>query len=112
MNPLELFSVLASRARSNQFILIDLNERLNETRDRIMKNGAENSDMLLGKIDLISSLSGGSESAQNARMARIMGLLEGLDFEIGKPGSGSDVLGESHEYLINAFIGSTGGLGD
>ena len=108
LKPSELFSSVAARgARQNTFILADLTEILNNIQKSTLGTESEDDfDHLFEDLDLTSTKLGRSEEAKNTLIARVLGHLDAIDFQLDD--ANADVLGDAYEYLIGKFASGAG----
>ena len=107
LTPAELFHTVAERGKRDEFILGDLQKVLNNIEHSTMGSASEEDfDHLFEDLDLTSTKLGRSESAKNALIAKIMGQLDTIDFQLEH--TDSDVLGDAYEYLIGQFASGAG----
>ena len=109
LNPSELFSVLAERGQSNtnNFILEDLTQILNNIERSTMGNESEDDfGNLFEDLDLTSSKLGKTESAKNELISKVLSHLDDINFDLKN--TESDVLGDAYEYLIGQFAAGAG----
>ena len=107
LTPAELFHTLAERGKRDEFILGDLQTVLNNIEHSTMGSASEEDfDHLFEDLDLTSTKLGRTESAKNALIAKIMGQLDSIDFQLEH--TDSDVLGDAYEYLIGQFASGAG----
>jgi len=120
LKPSELFTSIANKG--NNLVDIETNDNdeavqffILEDLDRILTNieqstmGEESEDdfiRLFEDLDLTSSKLGHSEKAKNEIIAKILALLDELDFELEEPQS--DVMGDAYEYMIGEFAERAG----
>ena len=108
LNPSELFSNLAKRAKdAEEFILDDLTQVLNSIeRSTAGTESEDDFDHLFEDLDLTSTKLGRSEEAKNKLIAKILVHLNAIDFAIHD--NESDILGDAYEYLIGQFASGAG----
>lgn len=109
LKPSELFSELAKKGNngSNNFILEELTQILNHIEQSTMGTESEDDfNKLFEDLDLTSTKLGRTETAKNDLIAKVLGHLDKIDFELQD--SESDVLGDAYEYLIGQFAGGAG----
>ena len=107
LTPAELFHTLAERGKQGEFILGELQTVLNNIEQSTMGTASEDDfDHLFEDLDLTSTKLGRSEGAKNTLIAKIMGQLDSIDFELDH--TDSDVLGDAYEYLIGQFASGAG----
>lgn len=108
LKPSELFSNVAKKgAQPGTFILADLTEILNNIQKSTMGTESEEDfDHLFEDLDLTSTKLGRSEEAKNTLIAKVLGHLDGIDFQLND--AKSDVLGDAYEYLIGKFASGAG----
>lgn len=107
LTPAELFHTLAERGKQGEFILGELQTVLNNIEQSTMGTESEDDfDHLFEDLDLTSTKLGRSEGAKNALIAKIMGQLDSIDFQLEH--TDSDVLGDAYEYLIGQFASGAG----
>lgn len=108
LKPCELFSAVAARGTEpGSFILADLGETLNSIQKSTMGNESEEDFVnLFEDLDLNSSKLGRSTEARNTLIAKVLGHLDAIDFQLGT--SNSDILGDAYEYLIGKFASGAG----
>ena len=107
LTPAELFHTLAERGKRDEFILDDLTKVLNNIEHSTMGSASEEDfDHLFEDLDLTSTKLGRTESAKNTLIAKIMGQLDSIDFQLEH--TDSDVLGDAYEYLIGQFASGAG----
>ncbi len=108
LKPSELFSAVATKgAQPGQFILEDLTQILNNIQKSTMGTESEEDfDHLFEDLDLTSTKLGRSVEARNTLIAKVLGHLDGIDFELDD--ANSDVLGDAYEYLIGQFASGAG----
>jgi type I restriction enzyme M protein len=108
LKPSELFSNVATKgAQPGTFILADLTEILNNIQKSTMGTASEDDfDHLFEDLDLTSTKLGRSEEAKNTLIAKVLGHLDAIDFQLND--AKSDVLGDAYEYLIGKFASGAG----
>ncbi|MCT4609269.1 MAG: type I restriction-modification system subunit M [Pelagimonas sp.] len=108
LKPSELFSAIAAKgAEPNTFILSDLDKILNNIQKSTMGTESEDDfDNLFEDLDLSSSKLGRTEEAKNTVIAKVLGHLDAIDFQLDD--AKSDVLGDAYEYLIGQFASGAG----
>ncbi len=121
LKPSELFRMIARRSnakpdKENQsegdqtatnFILADLAAILNNIEQSTMGTDSEEDfNKLFEDLDLTSSKLGRTESAKNALIAKVLGHLDAIDFQLSN--SDADVLGDAYEYMIGQFASGAG----
>ncbi len=108
LKPSELFSAIAAKgAEPNTFILSDLAKILNNIQKSTMGTESEDDfDNLFEDLDLSSSKLGRTEEAKNTVIAKVLGHLDAIDFQLDD--AKSDVLGDAYEYLIGQFASGAG----
>ncbi|MQY42791.1 type I restriction-modification system subunit M [Epibacterium sp. SM1969] len=108
LKPSELFSAIAAKgAQPNTFILSDLAKILNNIQKSTMGTESEDDfDNLFEDLDLSSSKLGRTEEAKNTVIAKVLGHLDAIDFQLQD--AKSDVLGDAYEYLIGQFASGAG----
>lgn len=108
LKPSELFSAVAAKgAQPGTFILADLSEILNNIQKSTMGTESEDDfDNLFEDLDLTSTKLGRTEEAKNTLIAKVLGHLDAIDFQLSD--SKSDVLGDAYEYLIGKFASGAG----
>ena len=108
LKPSELFSAIAAKgAQPNAFILSDLAKILNNIQKSTMGTESEDDfDNLFEDLDLSSSKLGRTEEAKNTVIAKVLGHLDAIDFQLDD--AKSDVLGDAYEYLIGQFASGAG----
>ena len=108
LKPSELFSAVAKKgAQPDQFILDDLGAILNNIQQSTMGTESEDDfDNLFEDLDLTSTKIGRTPEARNTLIGKVLGHLDGIDFELSN--ANSDVLGDAYEYLIGQFASGAG----
>lgn len=112
LRPAELFSELARRGNKagdgqGEFILDDLKNVLQNIEQSTMGTESEDDfNKLFEDLDLTSTKLGRTEKAKNALIARVLGHLEKIDFQLEN--TEMDVLGDAYEYLIGKFASGAG----
>lgn len=114
LKPSELFSEIAKKGNSNgkaenesTFILQDLTQILNHIEQSTMGTDSEDDfNKLFEDLDLTSSKLGKTEAAKNELIAKVLGHLDKINFNLED--SNSDVLGDAYEYLIGQFASGAG----
>lgn len=114
LKPSELFSEIARKGNSNgkeenesTFILQDLTQILNHIEQSTMGTDSEDDfNKLFEDLDLTSSKLGKTEAAKNEVIAKVLGHLDKIDFNLAD--ANSDVLGDAYEYLIGQFASGAG----
>ncbi len=114
LKPSELFSEIAKKGNSDgkkenesNFILEELTVILNHIEQSTMGTDSEDDfNKLFEDLDLTSTKLGRTESAKNELIAKVLGHLDKIDFNLGD--SESDVLGDAYEYLIGQFASGAG----
>ena len=108
LKPSDLFSAIAAKgAQPNTFILSDLAKILNNIQKSTMGTESEDDfDTLFEELDLSSSKLGRTEEAKNTVIAKVLGHLDAIDFQLQD--AKSDVLGDAYEYLIGQFASGAG----
>lgn len=121
LKPSELFSSITKRGNikidedeegadkevAQNFILEDLQKILSNIERSTM--GTESEDdfgELFEDIDLTSGKLGRTEAQKNDLVARVLGHLDNIDFDLAN--KTSDVLGDAYEYLIAQFASGAG----
>ncbi len=112
LKPSELFHEIAKRGNGNgnsegTFILDELSQILNHIEQSTMGTASEDDfNKLFEDLDLTSSKLGKTEKAKNEVIAKVLGHLDKIDFELQN--TESDVLGDAYEYLIGQFASGAG----
>lgn len=112
LKPSELFHEIAKRGNGNgngegTFILDELSQILNHIEQSTMGTASEDDfNKLFEDLDLTSSKLGKTEKAKNEVIAKVLGHLDKIDFELQN--AESDVLGDAYEYLIGQFASGAG----
>jgi type I restriction enzyme M protein len=120
LKPSELFHAIASRnptannetketekKHASSFILDDLTQVLNHIEQSTMGTDSEDDfNKLFEDMDLTSTKLGRSEQQKNDLIAKVLGHLDGIDFQLQN--AESDVLGDAYEYLIGQFASGAG----
>ncbi len=114
LKPSELFSEIAKKGNSNgktenesTFILQDLTQILNHIEQSTMGTDSEDDfNKLFEDLDLTSSKLGKTESAKNELIAKVLGHLDKINFNLED--ANSDILGDAYEYLIGQFASGAG----
>lgn len=109
LKPSELFSEIAKKGNSgsDNFILEELTQILNHIEQSTMGTESEDDfNKLFEDLDLTSTKLGRTETAKNELIAKVLGHLDKIDFELQN--SESDVLGDAYEYLIGQFASGAG----
>ena len=113
LKPSELFSAVAEKGNSktkegeSNFILQELAGILNSIEQSTMGTASEEDfDNLFEDLDLTSTKLGKTEGQKNELIAKILGHLDKIDFQLGD--ANSDVLGDAYEYLIGQFASGAG----
>lgn len=114
LKPSELFHEVAKKGNSqgedepaSNFILDELTQILNHIEQSTMGTESEDDFVhLFEDLDLTSTKLGRTEKAKNDLIARVLGHLDKIDFNLED--SESDVLGDAYEYLIGKFASGAG----
>lgn len=124
LKPSELFSEIAKRGSravelsasgkaeegeegNSHFILEDLARILSNIEQSTMGTESEDDfDHLFEDLDLTSTKLGRTESAKNEVIAKVLGHLDAIDFQLQN--SELDILGDAYEYLIGKFASGAG----
>ncbi|GAB5526279.1 MAG: type I restriction-modification system subunit M [Roseivirga sp.] len=112
LSPGELFSTIATKGNNtteneSNFILEDLEGILNNIEQSTMGTESEDDfNKLFEDLDLNSTKLGRSPDARNELIAKVLGHLDKIDFELAN--TDSDVLGDAYEYLIGQFASGAG----
>ena len=107
LQPTELFSFVAKKGEGGAFILDDLTKILKNVEDSTMGTESEEDFIALFEdLDLQSSKLGRTEDAKNELIAKVLGHLDKIDFDLEN--IESDVLGDAYEYLIGQFASGAG----
>ena len=128
LKPTELFSEVARRgnhkdvslddiaqaadpsenyAVKSNFILEDLQKILTNVQNSTMGTDSEEEfDNLFEDMDLNSTKLGKTPEQRNEIIARVLGHLDKIDFQLEN--TGLDVLGDAYEYLIGQFASGAG----
>jgi len=110
LKPSELFSEVAKRGNGNgegNFILEELSAILNHIEQSTMGTESEDDfNKLFEDLDLTSTKLGRTEKQKNDLIAKVLGHLDKIDFQLSD--SESDVLGDAYEYLIGQFASGAG----
>lgn len=107
LEPKYLFNTIIKKAKSNEFLLDDLSEALNEISTSAMGyDSQEDFSNLFEDVDLNSSKLGKSPNDKNKLISKILLNLNDIDFELEN--DESDILGDAYEYLIAQFASSAG----
>jgi type I restriction enzyme M protein len=117
LKPSELFHTIAqagiNRQNSNSggesysFILGDLAKVLkNIEQSTLGQDSADEFSNLFEDLDLSSSKLGATEKAKNELVAKVLGHLDKIDFNLSE--TDGDVLGDAYEYLIGQFASGAG----
>ncbi len=115
LKPSELFTSIANKGNSlvdietndndeavQFFIIEDLERILNNIEQSTMGTDSEDDFIrLFEDLDLTSSKLGKTLKAKNEIIAKILALLDPLDFQLQEPQN--DVMGDAYEYLIGKF---------
>jgi len=114
LKPSELFHEVAKRGNlqsddeyGSNFILDELTQILNHIEQSTMGTESEDDFVhLFEDLDLTSTKLGRTEKSKNDLIAKVLGHLDKIDFNL--QGSESDVLGDAYEYLIGQFASGAG----
>ncbi|PZM82117.1 MAG: type I restriction-modification system subunit M [Candidatus Margulisiibacteriota bacterium] len=118
LKPSELFSEIARKGglksdpedgeeHASNFILDELTQILNHIEQSTMGTDSEDDfNKLFEDLDLTSTKLGRTEKAKNDLIAKVLGHLDKIDFNLKD--SESDVLGDAYEYLIGQFASGAG----
>jgi len=114
LKPSELFSAVAKKGslasedeHEGNFILEDLTQILAHIEQSTMGTESEDDfNKLFEDLDLTSTKLGRTEKAKNDLIAKVLGHLDRIDFQLND--SESDVLGDAYEYLIGQFASGAG----
>jgi len=110
LKPSELFHVIAKRGNGNgngNFILGDLTQILKHIEQSTMGTQSEDEFInLFEDLDLTSTKLGKTEKDKNEVIAKVLGHLDKIDFQLTDVNS--DVLGDAYEYLIGQFASGAG----
>lgn len=117
LKPSELFHAVAMKGNnqldaqgqgdSHNFILADLARILkNIEQSTLGTDSADDFSNLFEDLDLTSSKLGANEKAKNALVAKVLGHLNQIDFNLSD--GTADVLGDAYEYLIGEFASGAG----
>jgi len=113
LKPSELFSEIAKKGNSDgdenqsNFILEELTKILKNIEQSTMGTESEDDfDDLFSDLDLTSKSLGRTEKDKNTLIAKVLGHLDKISFELENPKS--DVLGDAYEYLIGQFASGAG----
>ena len=128
LKPAELFSEVARRGNNKEvslddiaqaadpaenyaiksnFILEDLQKILTNVQNSTMGTDSEEEfDNLFEDMDLNSTKLGKTPEQRNEIIARVLGHLDKIDFQLEQ--TGLDVLGDAYEYLIGQFASGAG----
>lgn len=103
-----MFSVIAAEGRKKDaFILDSLQAILNNIEQSTLGMPSQDDfDKLFEDLDLSSSKFGKTDSAKNALIAKVLGYLDEIDFQLRD--TEQDVLGDAYEYLIARFASGAG----
>lgn len=107
LEPKFLFQNIVKKAKTNEFLLDDLQEALNYIEDSA--NGHSSSDdfeNLFEDVDLVSSKLGKTPDQKNEVISQILLKLDEIDFKLDDVEN--DILGDAYEYLISQFASSAG----
>jgi len=114
LKPSDLFSEIAKKGNSqsddeaeSNFILEDLARILKNIEQSTMGTASEDDfDHLFEDLDLTSTKLGKTEKEKNNLIAKVLGHLDKISFNLDDPKS--DVLGDAYEYLIGQFASGAG----
>lgn len=107
LKPSELFSEIAKRGRSDNFILEDLTKILRNIEQSTMGQDSEDDfGHLFEDMDLTSTKLGRTEEAKNTLISKVLIHLDDINFELTN--HERDVLGDAYEYLIGKFAAGAG----
>jgi type I restriction enzyme M protein len=114
LKPSELFHHIAQRGladvkdeHASTFILDDLTQILNHVEQSTMGTDSEDDfNKLFEDLDLTSTKLGRTEKQKNDLIAKVLGHLDKIDFQLED--IDSDVLGDAYEYLIGQFASGAG----
>ena len=125
LKPSELFSAIAKRGNAKNvglvledeadygeenkstFILEDLSNILRNIENSTMGTESEDDfDKLFEDLDLTSTKLGRTEKAKNETIAKVLGHLDEIDFQLEN--TEMDILGDAYEYLIGQFASGAG----
>lgn len=122
LKPTELFSSIAEKGKfitedgnneenheeqTEKFILDDLAKVLRNIEQSTAGTDSEDDfDKLFEDLDLSSTKLGRTEKAKNSLIAKVLGHLNKIDFELQN--AESDILGDAYEYLIGQFASGAG----
>lgn len=112
LRPEELFTAIANKGNANRevqdnFILEDLQRILNNIEQSTMGTESEEDfNKLFEDLDLSSTKLGRSVEARNNLIAKVLGHLDEIDFNLED--ADSDILGDAYEYLIGQFASGAG----
>lgn len=117
LKPSELFHAIAMKGsnqldtsnegNSHNFILDDLTKILkNIEQSTLGTDSADDFSNLFEDLDLTSSKLGGTSSAKNDLVAKVLVHLDKIDFNLSD--ATADVLGDAYEYLIGEFASGAG----
>lgn len=114
LKPSDLFSEIAKKGNSqsddeaeSNFILEDLARILKNIEQSTMGTASEDDfDHLFEDLDLTSTKLGKTENEKNNLIARVLGHLDKISFNLEDPKS--DILGDAYEYLIGQFASGAG----
>lgn len=114
LKPSELFHEVAKKGNlkgdgedSSNFILDELTQILNHIEQSTMGTESEDDFVhLFEDLDLTSTKLGRTEKTKNELIAKVLGHLDKIDFNLED--SDSDVLGDAYEYLIGQFASGAG----
>ena len=108
LEPWELFRVIAAEGRKKDaFILDSLQAILNNIEQSTLGTPSQDDfDKLFEDLNLSSSKLGKTDSAKNALIAKVLGYLDEIDFQLRD--TEQDLLGDAYEYLIARFASGAG----
>ncbi len=112
LRPEELFTAIATKGNADKevqdnFILEDLQSILNNIEQSTMGTESEEDfNKLFEDLDLSSTKLGRSVEARNNLIAKVLGHLDEIDFNLED--ADSDILGNAYEYLIGQFASGAG----
>lgn len=107
LKPNELFHHLATHGATNDNLIEELEKILNNIERSTMGTDSEDDfDKLFSELDLNASRLGRSIEARNELIAKVLGHLDKIDFQLQN--SEIDVLGDAYEYLIAQFASGAG----
>ena len=111
LSPEELFSELASRGASDEFILSDLDKVLNHIQDSTLGTDSEQDFIgLFEDVDLGHPKLGRGETEKNELISKVVVHLQQIDFGMNGDDNhpNEELLGDAYEYLIGQFASGAG----